>query len=256
MPCAYENAFVCVNSGVWDYGDRAMVEIWDHMREQHRAKLHSRAEEAKTHSYVWTAACENVEQERKCEHMRERYCGEMLLGLKSWGNMIKCVNSSVCECREKAKSVKMRPSARSTAYLNAEVRSRENAIGCVNSTMCECREQSLRKCIGIKEEWCARMQEGQKQRQCDWMRGQRRVNTVREKSRRKFVLMREEQRVWILRVWNSCENAIGCENSGVCEYWERAKSEMMHPWKTRPVCKNKKKVKRRENLIRCEDSGL
>ena len=78
----------------------------------------------------------------------------------------------------------------------------------------------------------------------------------RKKSRTKCIHMRDEQRARMRRGWNSCENAIGCENSDACECWERAMSEKMHPYKRRPACQNAKGVKSRENAIGCEDSGV
>ena len=106
MPWESEKAFVRVNRGVWECGDRARQQKWDHKRDQRRARLHMRAEEAKTRSYDCTAACMNAEKERKCDRMRERRRGGMLRGWKSWENAIGCENSGVCERWEKAKSEK------------------------------------------------------------------------------------------------------------------------------------------------------
>ena len=55
--------------------------------------------------------------------------------------------------------------------------------------------------------------------------------------------IREETCMWMLRAWQSRENAIGYVNRGTCECWERAKSEKIRPYVIRAVRLNAKGVK-------------
>ena len=157
MPCASEKAFVSVNSGVWECGDRALAVKMGSYARTAACEIAHESRRSQTRSYDWTAACENPEQERKCDRMRERRCGEMMPGWKSWENAIGWENSGVCECWERAKSEKcilikedrrarmprakaeeMRSDARTAACEYRERKVREIASLCEKSSAPEC----------------------------------------------------------------------------------------------------------------------